>query len=101
MNLDRMVFEPGDKVMRVGGNRPGARLFKYHGKAPSFGRVYRVEDFWEGPHYNVVMLVGFGGWRYSGEMKIGWYAGAFRKVEEIQLCVKAAQQMKQKELETV
>jgi hypothetical protein len=99
MNLDRMVFAPGDKVVRVGFNRhPNAKRFPGDfGKDVAFGVVYCVEDFWEGPLFNVIMLVGFGGWRYHHNQKVGYPASAFRKVEEIQICVKAAQQMKEKE----
>lgn len=101
MNLDRMVFAPGDKVMRVGGCRGGAnvRRIKYNGAVPQYGVVYCVEDIYEGPLFNVIMLVGFH-WHYKRNgQKCGWYAGAFRKVEEIQLCVQAANRAKAKELQ--
>lgn len=103
MNNDRIVFSPGDKIMRVGGasGKRQAIFSDYQGPYPKFGVVYCVEDFWKGPRFNVIMIVGFGGWRYSRNgMKIGWYAGAFRKVEEIRLCVAALQHGQQpKELQ--
>lgn len=90
MSNDRMVFSPGDKVMRVGNGRTD-RAVPCYGPYPKYGVVYCVEDFWEGPEFNVIMLVGLGGWQYSQcGMKLGWYAGAFRKVEEIRLCVALA-----------
>lgn len=93
---DDQYFKPGDKVMRVG-DRP-ANTIPYKGNdmpksSPQYGRVYCVEDFLEGPQFNTVMLVGFGGWRYWHGMKVGWPAIAFRKVEEIQLCVRAVKDM--------
>ena len=59
---------------------------------PQMGVVYCVEDFWEGPQFNVVMLVGFGGWRYQCGMPTGWRATYFRKIEEIKLCIAAVKQ---------
>lgn len=55
------------------------------------GIVYCVEDFYEGRQFNVVMLVGFGGWRYDPRdgTPVGWPAKGFRRVEEIRLCVEA------------
>lgn len=99
MNNDRMVFSPGDKVMRVSNSRsqhanyiPAPRV--------AFGVVYCVEDFWAGPQFNVITIVGFGGWRYRNGKKVGYYAGGFRKVEEIRLCVAALQHGEQpKELQ--
>lgn len=95
MNLDRMVFAPGDKVVRVGFTpHPKTKTFPGDcGPDVAFGVVHCVEDFWEGPHFNVIMLVGFGGWRSWRNQKIGYPVAAFRKVEEIQLCVNAAKQM--------
>jgi hypothetical protein len=96
MRTNDQYFQPGDKVMRVGDNTPGARLA--HELAPppdarpKYGVVYCVEDFWEGPQRNVVMLVGFGGWTYCDGFKAGWPAASFRKVEEIKICLAAARQ---------
>jgi hypothetical protein len=88
------VFQPGDKVMRVSGNRPDGVVMKYERTCPQYGQVYCVEDFWRGPRFNVVMLVGFGGWRYDSHgRKVGWVASAFRKVEEIKLCVEAVRKV--------
>lgn len=60
------------------------------------GIVYCVEDFWEGPCFNVVMLVGFGGFRHDSLGRpVGWKATYFRKVEEIRLCAAAIAYSKQ------
>lgn len=78
-----MRVEPGNAVEPRSRSNPNG--------CPLMGQVYCVEDFWEGPQFNVVMLVGFGGWQYSERngMKIGWRAVYFRKVDEIALCVRA------------
>lgn len=89
-------FSPGDKVVRISGNvGPNIYRGKDRPASPIYGKVYCVEDFWQGPCHNVVMLVGFGGWRYSNGMKVGWPANCFRKVEEVRLCVNAARQMEE------
>lgn len=82
-------FIVGDKVMRVTPNSvPGN--FPYDGLIPRMGVVYCIEDFWEGPEFNVVMLVGFGGFKYDLRNRpVGWRAIHFRKVEEIRLCHEA------------
>ncbi len=100
MRTDDQYFQPGDKVMRVsspvasGYTRPDNYGMK---DMPEYGIVYCVEDFWEGPQFNVIMLVGVGGWRYHGGMKVGWQARRFRKVEEIKLCVGALEHTKKPE----
>lgn len=93
MRADDFYFKAGDKVMRVctivGRNQNISRvnLIKH-------GQIYCVEDFWEGPEFNVVMLVGCGGWGYDeiGRL-VGWRAACFRRVDEIKLCVAAAQRL--------
>lgn len=83
-------FQPGDKVMRVGSEcRRDHAIPAPPSGWPEWGQVYCVEDFWEGPQFNVVMLVGFGGWVVINGMNVGWRAVNFRKVEEIKLCVAA------------
>lgn len=63
---------------------------EYHGPLPKMGVVYCIEDFWQGPQFNVVMLVGFGGFKADHLGRpIGWRASYFRKVDEIKLCVAA------------
>lgn len=89
MRTNDQWFQPGDKVMRVVGNgRPGIHC---DAGSPQMGQVYCVEAFYEGPKFNAVMLVGFGGWRYvaGNPYPIGWRASFFRKVDEIRLCCKA------------
>jgi hypothetical protein len=90
------LFKAGDKVMRVGAAVPGHALVpkaKMGGRPiPEFGVVYCVEDSFEGPQWNAVVFVGGGGWLHAPELTpypIGWPAAAFRKVEEIKLCVAA------------
>jgi hypothetical protein len=94
-------FEPGDKVMRVGSNPDNATFIPKNKSegiiTPAYNKVLCVEDFWEGPQYNVVIFVGGGGWRYANGMKVGWPASAFRKVQEIKLCLKAVSRSKHKE----
>lgn len=96
MRTDDQYFEPGDKVMRVGFELP-SNAAAYNGPnqpdIPQYGKVYCVEDFWEGPVHNAIMLVGFGGWRFWRGMKAGWRAAHFRRVSEIKLCVRAAEKM--------
>lgn len=96
MRNDDQWFRVGDKVMRVGSHRPdGNLLTNYTGGIPQYGQIYCVEDFWEGPQFNVVMLVGFGGWRIDPwGRKVGWCATAFRKIDEIKLCIEAANKIK-------
>ncbi len=107
MKTNDQWFEPGDKVMRVATSSEAVGDIRGHWwyekddapkSGPQFGRVYCVEDFWEGPRFNVVMLVGFGGWRYHGSFKVGWAASCFRKVEEIKLCVEAVKKSKERTL---
>lgn len=89
MRTDDQWFQPGDKIMLVSHKTYGEVAKDYKGAKPKMGVIYCVEDFFEGPQFNVVMLVGFGGWHWEGNYKCGWFAGNFRKVEEIKLCVQA------------
>lgn len=96
MRTNDQYFKPGDKVMRVGCGDYQGHAFTCDVTTPQYGVVYCVEDFYEGPQFNAVMLVGFGGWRRKpgNPYPIGWEAKAFRMVEEIKLCVKAVERMK-------
>jgi hypothetical protein len=100
MRSNDQYFVPGDKVMRVScGDFKGVDYAgKY--KIPGYGETFCVEDFWEGPCFNVIMLVGFGGWRYNplDGTPVGWQSSAFRKVEEIKLCLSALEKKKQKQV---
>jgi hypothetical protein len=99
VNTNDQFFQPGDKVMRVsaGEGTPSTGGIQME-SWPQYGVVYCVEDFYAGPRFNAVMLVGFSGWRYhTNGTKIGWAARAFRKVEEIKLCVAAAAHAKKTE----
>ena len=89
MRTNDQYFQPGDKVMRVEPEaKPGT--YPYDGLPPKMGVVYCVSDFWEGPEFNVVMLTGFGGFRYDERGRpVGWRAIYFRKVEEIKICLQA------------
>lgn len=82
-------FQPGDKVMRVTGNRPDGFILKAPVDPPEYGKVYCVADFYEGPLFNAVILVGGCDWHYHFGRKVGWPASAFRKVDEIRRCVDA------------
>lgn len=90
MRPDDIYFKIGDKVMRVNPNHAYGEVKCAHGY-PVMGQVYCVSDFWEGPTFNVVMLVGFGGFTIApnGYYPMGWRATYFRKVEEIRLCLNA------------
>lgn len=103
MNANDQWFVPGDKVMRVSGNPAGAAIYPTNRRKPKYGEILCVEDFWEGPEYNVVMFVGFGGWAYTKNGgKIGWRASCFRKVDEIKLIVEAVEKGRiEKEKESV
>lgn len=84
MNKNDEYFKPGDKVVRVNDGVPSEKHHPLEGRSPpKYGKVYCVEDFWEGPCFNIVMLVGCGGWVFDcWGRKIGWRASAFRKVKE-------------------
>jgi len=92
MRTDDVWFKPGDKVMRVR-IEPVTSGLNYDGPPIKLNTVYCVEDFWEGPSFNVVMLVGCGGWHThpTNGSKVGWRASHFRKVEEIAICIRATQ----------
>jgi hypothetical protein len=95
MRKNDIYFEPGDKVMRVASECRHTGRKSNTGKAPEFGKVYCVEDFYEGSEFNVVMLVGFGGWVYDSRGRpVGWRAINFRKVDEIKICLRAVESLK-------
>ena len=84
---DDQWFSPGDKCMRVSN---ACELRLPHNdilpKGSETGKVVCVVEFKDNyPIPNFVRFAGFEGW---------FYAANFRRVEEIQLCVKAAEQMK-------
>lgn len=87
MRVTQSIAEPGTRLIHDPTGVDG----------PTFGVVYCVEDFYVGPVRNIVMLVGFGGWRRQQGYPhpIGWPAKAFRKVDEIKLCVRAAQNLRE------
>jgi hypothetical protein len=96
-------FEPGDKVVRV---MTRAEFLAIVGKVPKtgalkieWGTVYCVEYCWRGTRMNLVRLVGIPNTiRKNGEVR-GYPAIAFRKVEEVQLCVRAVQKRTKKEMQ--
>lgn len=91
MKSNDQYFKPGDKVMVVNGNTGNYEKSDAPSVSPKKGIIYCVEDFQEYTKkdwHNVVILVGFGGWRYDDYgHKVGWPAKCFRKVEEIKLCI--------------
>ncbi len=101
MRKSDQYFEVGDKVMRVEPrSMPGT--YPHEGPFPKMGVVYCISDFWEGPEFNVVMLVGFGGFRYDAlNRPIGWRAVYFRKVEEIKICLQAVAKIETKKPQEV
>lgn len=90
MKNDDQWFEPGDKVMRVAHGAPNTIPFKPN-LAP-YGAVFCVESCFHNPKYNrnSVTFIGVVNTRQAK----GFVAANFRKVEEIQLCVRAAEAMK-------
>lgn len=90
--INVMKFNPGDKVMRVGDNTPGVPLVNYQRDRPQYGKVYCVSACFKSPSgkYDQVTLAGFPPALSDRGIEVGWPANAFRKVEEIQLCVAVA-----------
>lgn len=103
MRTNDQWFEPGDKVMRVSSGCRNFPAITCDVGIPQYGQVYCVEDFWEGPIFNAVILIGFGGWRYHPRngSKVGWEACAFRRVSEIKLCVEAVSKSKAPKVQPV
>jgi hypothetical protein len=95
MNTNDQWFEPGDKVMRVsypediGLVATGYRPIETH-----FGKVLCVDDCWTGNGFSAVSFVGV-----PDPWDRGFYACCFRKVEEIKLCVRAAEKFSQPQTE--
>jgi len=79
------MFNPGDKVMRVGGNTPGVPLFSGFpsGHGPKLGTVYVVQNCWPTNHGMLCGIVGFPIIFNSLGEQCGWPCSAFRKFEEI------------------
>lgn len=88
MRKDDQWFEPGDKVMRVSNNTGGGAIKDGSGLAP-FGKVFCVVDCCGSEHGNLINFAGI-----LLPKNHGFRAANFRKVEEIQLCVRAAEAMK-------
>ncbi len=84
MKTDDQWFEPGDKVMRVdNSNLPTTHFGDGSTDAP-FGKVFCVEHCQERLHFNSVTLIGVCGC---------FLAKNFRRVSEIQLCVRASKRI--------
>ncbi len=82
-------FEPGDKVMRV----CFAQDLGFSSGLPltpetDFGRILCVDHCEALTNSNRVWFVGI-----VGKGGYGWVTSCFRKVDEIRLCVKAAQKV--------
>lgn len=90
MKNDDQWFEPGDKVMRVADQYADTDAL---GGGPPFNVVLCVARFSEDPEGNLVECVGY---PILEDDETEWWDSAsdFRKVEEIQLCVRAAEAMK-------
>lgn len=88
-------FNPGDKVMRVNEavilGLPYNRLPTH--PATDYGKVLCVDRCFPEHSGNAVLFIGLKG-------KV-FYARCFRKVEEVQLCVRAAEKMKTREAQEV
>lgn len=76
-------FEPGDKVMRV-----KASDYEEWQRMTPFGKVFCVKDCW------ICLSDGRPTMRLVGLEEHTSLTERFRKVEEIQLCVRAAEAMK-------
>lgn len=85
-------FEPGDKVVRVcWGDSLGIDPSRINPtvEAPE-GDVYCVTHFRNNGSWNEIWLAGFG----EPPTEDGFFAACFRRVEELRLCVEAAERMK-------
>lgn len=87
MSANDQWFSPGDKVMRVAtavqlGLDPDDRSVL---SATDFGKILCVSEFRERPRGNWIRFVGV-----NCSPTDWWFAQCFRKVEEVQLCVRAA-----------
>lgn len=92
MNTDQ-YFSPGEKVMRVAyADTLGLPVTRKAVAQADFGRVLCVEFCWEGPVGNLVMFVGIPLPVPHGCIG-GFHAACFRRVSEIQLCVRAAKRL--------
>lgn len=99
MRTDDQYFQPGDKVMRVRyGQTPDGFARTGNPQGPVFGKVYYVQAVLRAVcGWNAMTLVGVP----TSPGKIGYLCYNFRRVEEIQLCVRAAERAKKPEEQTV
>lgn len=83
-------FEPGEKVTRVARAHPGPFQYPF-GMHPEtdFGKVLSVSDCKHLHGSNRVWFTGI-----KANTQWGWPARNFRRISEVQLCVKAAQHFK-------
>lgn len=95
---DDQWFNVGDKVTRV---VTDAEFIAKIGEIPfhsgvrtNFGTVYCVSKCWIGKRMNLVSFVGIPNSVMPNGMSRGYPAIAFRRVSEIQLCVRAAEHFK-------
>lgn len=90
MRNDDQWFEPGDKVVRV--THKNQAKIPFNPNLAPYGKVFCVESCFynAGLKRNNITLIGVANtWPAKG-----FVAANFRKVEEIQLCVRAAETMK-------
>jgi hypothetical protein len=96
MNTNEQWFQPGDKVMRIayaadlGLNSANVAV----NPATDFGIVLCVEHCWR-PRLAPCNAVDFVGVFPKSNESRGFAAACFRKVEEIKLCVRAAEKFHQ------
>lgn len=85
MVLKNFMFNPGDKVMRVGDNTPGVPLFSGWpvGCGPKRGKIYVIHECWDGGHVKLCAIVGYPIVFNAAGMQCGWPCSAFRKLSEI------------------
>lgn len=90
MSTNDQYFQPGDKVMLV-----QEMLEPQWEECPNtevrYGEVYCVSAFWSAGGYNMIDLVGTPPAFDDYGRRCGYLAMEFRKVDEIKLCVAAAQ----------
>lgn len=92
MKAQEQWFEPGDKVMRVAYLEDIFPDKKSCGSHPQsgFGIVLCVASCWAGEDgWNRVLFIGIA--THPGKR---WLAACFRRVEEIQLCIRAAEALR-------
>lgn len=95
MKNDDQWFKPGDKVVKVSDS--SAMEIDVPGTPDAiYGKVYCVSYCWHNYYHenNWVNFVGFPERDSEDGARLGFLAADFRKVEEIQLCVRAAEALK-------